>query len=254
MSEFAARSVQFVWFVTDAAKLDAGNLFANLLGTEPDSVNKNRIPSPVAPYLTMAKRSDGEQSSTLSVSPGRIDLVVQPEQQQDMSVGRPAELDARQVMLATLDRIESQAAFSVDGVYRIAVVCNYLEVFDAYAGAKSAFFSKIGLTEVEGDVSDLAFQINKRFAFEELNLSANRLLGTTIDLMQQLQVLGGSPALDFLSSGRIVKEFFILNTNVDVNNVPVAGRELAANEVLLGMRRFVDENLRVRQLSSVGEL
>jgi hypothetical protein len=253
MSEFSARAVQFVWFVTDTGKLDAGELLKALLKSEPDSINRNRVPSPSMPYLSSAKRDEGSLSVTLNVSPGRVDLIVQPEQHADMSLGRPAELDAKQVMLQFLTRFDSDNGFAISGVYRIAVVCNYIDIFDQYAGAKAAFFNKVGVPEVLGDVTDLVFQINKKFSFDTLKISVNRLLTATIEMMQQVQVLGGSPAIDFLSSGRVVKESFILSLNVDVNNAPEAGREFSEVEVRAGMKRFVEENLRLRQLKQIGE-
>jgi hypothetical protein len=252
MSEFSARAVQFIWFVTDTGKLDAGELLEALLKSEPDSINRNRVPSPAMPYLSSAKRDEGSLSVTLNVSPGRVDLIVQPEHRSDMSFGHPAELDAKQVMLQFLKKFDSDSGFSVSGAYRIAVVCNYLEIFDQYAGAKAAFFNKISVPEVVGDVTDLAFQINKRFSFDSLKISVNRLFTATIEMMQ-VQVLGGSPANDLLSSGRVVKESFMLSLNVDVNNTPEAGREFSEVEVRAGMKRFVEENLRVRQLKQVGE-
>lgn len=253
MSEFSARVVQFAWFVTDTGKLDAGELLKALLRSEPDSINRNRVPSPAMPYLSSAKRVEGSLSVTLNVSPGRVDLIAQPEQTPEMALGRPAELDAKKVMLQFLEKFDSEGGFFISGSYRIAVVCNYLEVFDSYSNAKAAFFNKVGIPEVVGDVTDLAFQINKRFGFDSLKVSVNRLFTAGIEMMQQVQVLGGSPAIDFLSSGRVVKESFILSLNVDVNNAPETGREFTEDEVRAGMKRFVEENLKVRQLKQIGE-
>lgn len=200
MTEFAARTVQFVWFVTDTGELDAGELLRALLNAEPDSINRNRVPSPTTPYLSSAKRTDDQRSVTLNESPGRIDLIVQPEQPQDVGLGRPAEFDAKAVMLQFLDRFESARKFAVDGAYRIAVVCNYLEVFEQYSDVKANFFSKVGVAEVDRDVTDLIFQINKRFTFDGLKIAVNRRFTATIEMMQQVQVLGGSPALEFFSA------------------------------------------------------
>lgn len=254
MTDFASRTVQLAWFVNDTSKLQAAELFRTIFKEEADTVNQNRVPSPTAPYLSSAKRSEGKATTTLNVSPGRIDLFIQPEQVADVVPSGLATIDAKQTLLHSLELIRSATDFSLPGAYRIAVVCNFIEVFDQYSATKAAFFKRLGLQNIDGDVWDLAFQINKRFNYEPAGLSVNRLFSMNIELFQQVQVLGGSPALTFLSNGRVVNEAFILSYNIDLNNVPINGRLLERDEMTSAMQRFSEEVIRVRETEKIGDV
>lgn len=254
MTDFASRTVQFAWFVNDTSKLKAAELFKALTGEEADTVNQNRVPSPAAPYLSSSKRTQGSTTTTLNVSPGRVDVFVQADQTPDLAHSGLVTINAKETLLQYMNLIQNAAEFDFSGVYRVAVVCNLIDTFDQYGEAKAAFFKRIGMKIIDGDVSDLAFQVNKRFNYDQVGLSINRLFSMNIEHFQQVQVLGGALPMSFLTGGRVVNEAFILSCNIDINNVPINGRQLDRKEMIAAMQRFSEEVITVHETEEIGDM
>lgn len=251
MTEFAAQSVQFAWFVTDTSGLAAASLMVDVLALDPDIVQTNRTPSPQMPFLSSASRAEGQLKFVLNVSPGRVDLFIQ-------SATEPNEtpipvIDARQAFDSVIKGLERKEAVGLKNVYRFAVVSNFLEQKENLEASNRAFSEKVGIPYI-GGAMDQSFGLNVRKAIDGIEGEVNRLVRYSVDTLQQLEMIAPAPGVFDFNNGRIIKESFFLRTAIDVNNVPVNAVFFDAPQILMMSKAFSQENISLYEMRQISEI
>ena len=186
MPDLRAQSVQFVWFTWETPEQKADAIMQTLLGLEADRMQTNRAPGPAAPFLSSAVRVEQNVELTLNVSPGRIDLYAQPTMTEHLK-GLPT-LDADQQTSTILESLKGVDFSFLRNIYRLALVVKYVDPVDTLEDGKVRFFSKLGTTAVDGELTDLIFSINKRREVPKYGITTNRLLRYSVDTHQKIEV------------------------------------------------------------------
>lgn len=251
MTEFAAESVQFAWFLSDTSGLAAGDLMNGLLGLEPDVTQSNRTPNPQMPFLSSAARIENNFQFVLNVSPGRIDLFVQPAAGSDKQ-GFP-QIDAQQAFEIVIRFLERKGTVDLQNVYRFAVVCAFLDEMENLEIVNKAFFDKVGMRCMTG-ATDQNFSINVRKYFDGIKPEVNRLVRYSVDQLKQLEMIAMGPGAINLNNGRVVSEIFLLKTVIDVNSVPVNAYLIDGTELLSMAKAFSGEAMSLHKVNTIGDM
>lgn len=251
MSDFTAQSVQFAWFVVDTSEMKADTLMKGILALDADTVQSNRAPSTQMPFLSSATRVEGQLKFILNVSPGRVDLFIQPAAD-PVDINFPM-LDAKLAFAAVIAGLERKGALGLPNVYRFAVVCAFLETVPSLEDANVAFFEKVGLPCIAGAV-DQNFSLNLRKSFNEPKIEVNRLVRYSVDIFQQLEMISHTSGLADFSGGRVVKESHFLRSTIDVNNVPKNSVIFDAGQVLAMAKAFTQEATSLHRMRHIGEM
>jgi hypothetical protein len=251
MTDFATQSVQFAWFVSDTTNLVADGLMQNMLDLQPDTVQTNRVPSPEAPFLSSAVRAEGKFKFILNVSPGRVDLYVQP--QVDGSSPTLPLIDAREGITLVLDALRRNSPVGLTSVYRCAVVCIFLDREESSESANTAFARKVGIPAVHGAI-DQNFTINVRKRLPEAICEVNRILHYSVDKIQQMEVMNLASGRFDVNNGRVVAETYFIRTAIDVNNIPEEQIRLDDTNLHIYLDQFSKELIALKELDSVSEI
>lgn len=205
--------VQFVWFASDARRLQAQDVFSSIFGREADSFQVNRNPTVAAPHLSAASGVFDGLACQLLVQASRIDLVVQAHSEEDE--GRPPLIGDT---TGVVERISQQVGVVSDQLHevnRLALVLNLIKPADSHRHANQLIAPKFDLSLRDFDVTDLSFQLNvrKKLASE---ITLNRLLKFGVASFQSLMIDATSQVI---SSGSVNN--FGASLSVDVNTVPM---------------------------------
>ncbi|GGE17840.1 hypothetical protein SAMN05421774_105315 [Gemmobacter megaterium] len=251
MTDFSAQSVQFAWFVVDTSTMMADTLMKGILALDADTVQSNRVPSPQMPFLSSATRVEGKLKYTLNVSPGRVDLFIQPAA--DPTDGLFPMMDAQHAFASVIGGLERKGSLSLPNVYRFAVVCAFLDAAAGLEDANVAFFKKVGLPYLAG-ATDQDFSLNLRKSIDEPRVEMNRLVRYSVDLVQQLEMIAPASGFANLSNSRLIRELYFLRSTIDVNNVPTNSVFFDGCQVLAMAKAFTEEAANLHRMRNIGEL
>lgn len=185
MALWRSQSIQVVWFLTES-DLNVDSFYNGLFGSEPDRVERNKVPSPSNPYLGVASGVVDGLSATIQLTPGRVDLVIQPDPSNPDEVF-PELLNSEDVIAwLSMRFVNASAHFPI--AIRIAVVCNFLKTAATDDEARAEVSALIGLDHRLQSYSDLMFQINRRSISERSGVEINRLLRWATVVFQSVVV------------------------------------------------------------------
>lgn len=222
-----------------------------LLGLEPDVMQSNRTPNPQMPFLSSAARAENDLKFTLNVSPGRIDIFVQPAT--DLNKQIIPVINAKKALDAVTKRLERKGALDLKNVYRFAVVCAFLDQMANLDTVNKAFFDKVGLPYMAG-ATDQSLSLNVRKNIGGIKPEVNRLVRFSVDMLQQLEMIAGGPGPIDLNNGRVINEALFLRSSIDVNSVPMSAEFIDPAQMLAMAKAFSGEVISLYEMKSVGEM
>lgn len=226
-----AQGVQIVWFPARQEILSAEHIFQSIFERAPETVNSNRVPSPSTPYLSQAKSLIDNLVHTVMIEPGRISIVIHPNQEgpagfMPVTPLPFAEFDEVWTKLSSvIDKLNSSI---VEASVRIALILGAIYQADNMAEANRLFSIVTGV-ETSEDTQDLIYQRNDRLDINEVLF--NRVENFTVnnvELVQMQPVWQGSVGFN-PASNQSVKSSFVAG-NLDYNTV-VTGRVYEFKEI-----------------------
>ncbi|MBB3393270.1 hypothetical protein FHT82_006064 [Rhizobium sp. BK275] len=244
MAVWGSQSVQFVWFLTSVENLRAEALYQALVGDEPDTSQRNKVPSPANPFLSTADGVIENRQFQLQVQPGRVDLIISAFQQ---------ELDQDITLLETVDEIQGvleaipKAAIEWPVAVRQSVVANLVAPVKNDAEAYSLFLETAEYALDLPDFSDPILQINRRKALKAGGFM-NRLMRFGVAATQQFmfeinQFAGAGQAIP------VSKQRFGCSLTLDINTVP-DGRTIDSKHQITIFKELSQELIRLAELRS----
>jgi hypothetical protein len=211
------KSVQIQWFTMGDIGLVADKIFEVVLGEEPESIQKNKIPSPQKPFLSQASNSTEEYTHLVQVLPGRIILSAMPNELPGGN-DKPPLLPlvyGMQFLRNVIERIRSDDFIPAN---RIAVNCEILDVFETLEEANSCAF-KYSQVNAPVGTHDFRMQINARRKLNE-DIDVNRIFSYSVQNYElfDMQFAGGMPSFMTAPSRRI---WYTCILAIDLNTVPI---------------------------------
>lgn len=173
MALWRSQSIQVVWFLT-GSDLNVEKFYQGLFGSEPDRVERNKLPSATNPFMGVASGTIDGFNAIIQLQPARVDLTLQPDPNipdEDF----PPTLDS-EAIIAWLRLRLSMAAEHFPVAIRIAIVCNFLKTAETLDEARAEISHLVGLDERLQSYSDFMFQINRRMVGKQTGVELNRLL------------------------------------------------------------------------------
>lgn len=182
MNEPKCHGGSLVWFVTPNFDLQIDEIFHSLVGEEADSIRKNKVPSPAAPFLALAEFRTESSNVTLTQHTGRLDLSIKPVEDPTSSAIPLVELST---VLSSLKNFLRSPNVLPDAL-RISCVIGCTYSADSSSDAVKNFVEFTGFDCGFDDPSDLMLQINRRKLFG--GISSNRLVTANMVEMQSMQI------------------------------------------------------------------
>lgn len=253
MPPLLTRHVQLVWFVPDASIYRANELLTALIGLEAEFYQTNKVPSPSVPFLSSAKLSEENITFTLNVSPGRIDLQVNPAEQAARTGGEFPSFDPVTVFENVLARFSAESFDALSEVYRVASVAIFVEPCLDYSEAARKFFSYVGVEPLNGAVSDLSFQLNRPKEIFDSSISANHIVGLSVESYHQLEFTVGQQGAAG-GAGLAARELLFLAKTIDLNTVPAAGTFFTGKAIVDLMQYFNKEAIRIGSTATLRDV
>lgn len=214
MSNWDAMSIQMVWFASDARRANAAKLYSTFVGTDPDSFQSSKVPTPPIPNLSAASGNVGDRTYSVTVQPSRVDLVVQ--RANDVGSDLPDLLSNPDQIILELASKAALIGAELSSVSRLALVTTLYRPTDSHAAANEIVAGMVGLELPRSDVTDLAFQVNARVPLDSTSgVVVNRFLKFGVAAFHSVTFDFANQAI----ANRNV-ETFGANLVVDVNIVP----------------------------------
>lgn len=245
-----AQSLQFAWFFGQTPDITADKAMKDLLGLDADQMQTNRVPSPQAPFLSSAVRSEGAREFRLDVSPGRADLFIKPAPDSAQPTRDMPLVNVSAAAQDVFERFKKGNVNCFGGVYRVAVVAPYLVHCSSLEEAQKIFFERVGIARFEGPVSDLAFSFNKRKISSVHGISLNRIMNYSVSQFQNIRFNVGP---NNEGNNRVIATNYAFGMNVDINSVPVEGT-IPTGSLLTLFEEIFDEMEGATKLKSPQEL
>lgn len=212
------QNFQLVAFTQSASSSIAETIYSAIYNDIPMSVQKNKVPQPHAPFLSLASGEKSGASLAVQINDGRVDFFVRgiPDN------NHPSQLEQVDVNWAFSHFAErySLISKSLGPVYRLAIVTNSGTICETEQQAVTLFSEAVGIKHPGRDATaaDLNFQINLRAKLANGRL-INRLKRYSINTMMSGTFPHMQPNI-FPGLGSTVKQSFIFNITKDFNSVP----------------------------------
>ncbi|MCP8883020.1 hypothetical protein NIM87_05875 [Devosia sp. XJ19-1] len=213
-----SNTIQFAWFVQSADKLAADKIYEKLVGAEPISVQRNKLPSPANPFFGVASGDVDEVAVQVQLQPGRVDLLIQPnEELQQASVDEIATFETRPYISRFLDRIAAGDLIE-QPVNRLALVVNLAKPAASLSAGIDVAMDVSGFHPPVRPDSEFMVQLNSRIQLDGTLI--NRLVRFGVQSVQNLvfnvEVGQGAPVAAPTTAVR-----YATTTMLDFNTVPV---------------------------------
>jgi hypothetical protein len=226
MATWSSQSVQLVWFLLSSDGVKADAFFEAVSGEEPVDIQRNKIPSPTNPFLSVATGPLPWLRAQLQVQvqPGRLDLLVIGAENPHAPFALPV-LETERVIEWLLERIDGQLSFPI--VSRLALVVNLHQPTSSADEATDIILEKLNFDPGFRGFSDFNFQMNLRKHMPSHQLHVNRLLKYSVASFQRF-FMPTNPMQIPSSSIPVASEEFGAMMSIDVNTVP-DGSHIALN-------------------------
>lgn len=209
MNEPKSHGGSLVWFLAPNCDIQIDDTFREMVGVDADSIRKNKVPTPAAPFLALAELRSDELQISLLQQTGRLDLSVKP-------LENPASPNMPLTELMSVLKVLKKALELPDRLpdaLRISCVIGYAEEASSQLDATIRFKQFTGFDCGFDDPSDLMIQVNRRSRFGDI--LGNRLVTANTVEMQSMQISPQNGTI--LSSGPT--EYAIMVT-LDFNTIP----------------------------------
>jgi hypothetical protein len=247
LGNWDALTIQMVWFAGDARRANAAKLYAAFVGTEPDSFQSNKAPTPPVLHLSAASGNFNGRTIAVTVQPSRVDIVVQ--RTGDSNSDRPDLLENSGQIVLELVKKAKAIGEELNSVTRLALVSTLIRPTDNHAEANETMAGLVGLKLPQYDVTDLAFQINSRVPLDETSgILVNRYLKFGVATFQSVTVDFGNQVV----SPRNV-ESFGASLALDVNILP-SFTPLSEEMQSKVWKKLADETMKLRQVGTLDGL
>lgn len=213
---WGASSIQFAWFVQSAERLLAESVFDRLVGGDPDTLQKNKVPSPANPYFGVAGGVQGDIFYQLQLQPGRVDLLIQPSEDAQVNSDELPVIDTHANISRILARVEEHSVVD-QPVSRVAIVANLIHPVSDIPTANVLLSKIAGYSPPVWPDSEFVVQINSRAAPEGRLI--NRLVRYSVMTAQSV-VLNIDTELGMPSSYPTARKKHGVLTMLDFNTVP----------------------------------
>ncbi|MEZ2329945.1 hypothetical protein AB6802_09490 [Mesorhizobium sp. RCC_202] len=211
MPDWRGQVVQMAWFLPSVADIDAAAVFKSVWGIEPDQTQRNRVPGPANPFLSVAAASKDALNLQAQVLPGRLDLIVTSGEAESEPLGI---LFDYKKTLGDLVQAASGAAFVESGVIRLSIILTLLKPVEGNSEGAAEFYKSAGFDPKIENVSDLMFQINARKRIDEVPI--NRIMQISVGAVQAMLLqMGPQGAQTSQNSVR-----YVARRHYDFNTVP----------------------------------
>jgi len=204
---WGGQQVQLVWFLANVEGVDASDVFKRVWEVEADSVQRNRIPGPANPFLSVASSRKDTVDLVVQVLPGRCDLIITSASQDESVLGHL--FDVETALNDVFDRLDRSGGVGQD-VFRISVVATVMKPVDQYAEGAAEFFGSLGFDPEIPDASDLMFQLNSKKLVG--GVLANRIIQFSVAGLQAFAVGQGNMSVTSIS--------FAARRQYDFNTIP----------------------------------
>ncbi|WP_027162318.1 hypothetical protein [Mesorhizobium sp. WSM1293] len=209
MAEWSALNLQFVWFVADTTNLNPAQLFSDIVGSEPESVQSSKVPRPNNPFLGVAEAQIEQLQYRLTIQPGRVDYFVQSAVEMEFGPGlveQPAAL-----LAANADGVRRPEIPAL----RLACVVNLMNLEPSGAAATKTISGLTGNPFPFDDAADVSLQVNRPKLIDKTQI--NRLLRYSVGTFQFVR-LELTPGM--IQSAPTAMQTFAANAVGDFNTVP----------------------------------
>ena len=173
MALWRSQSIQVVWFLAGSA-LNVDRFYEDLFGSEPERVERNKLPSHTNPFVGVASGTVNGLNAVVQLQPARVDLTIQPDPNA-IEEAFPPTLDS-EAALAWLRNLLSTRAEYFPVAIRVAVVANFLKTTATLDESRVEIADLVGLDKRMQSYSDFMFQINRRAVGKQTGVELNRLL------------------------------------------------------------------------------
>lgn len=240
-----SQSIQLVWFIPSTEGVKADVLFEAIFDEDPANVQKNKVPSPANPFLSVASGAVSKFMAQVQVQPGRVDLVLS-----GLPNGNDSSLpllDTAESVAAIEDRL-SAAADALPICLRVALVGNLHAPTASAVEASKKIIDQIGINLPFSDFSDFSFQLNRRKTINGIEL--NRLVRFSVAAFQQFMITvnnGNSMPVTLEEHGAALA--------IDINTVPNGAiidsqRQITIYKAMFGEFLRIGENGTLKALES----
>ena len=213
MALWGSQSIQFAWFLTSVEGVKADEIFQIVSSEEPEQMQRNRVPSPATPFLSLASGVVNGQNYAVQVQPGRVDIVVSPVPDPGEEFSLPM-IGTEQTLTALLNRVDALAP-KLANCIRLAAIANTVEQVPTYEAAARILLDSIGLELNLDGTSDLMFQVNRR-KLDGQFAPINRVLRyAVLSVQEMLFQVGGSPNIQPIRKERLAASLVL-----DINTIP----------------------------------
>ncbi|MBP0439551.1 hypothetical protein [Tianweitania sediminis] len=249
MTAWRAQGLQFVWFLTSADQVDGEALFKAIVGSEPDSVQKNKIPSPANPFLSVCYSETEDRTIVTQVQPGRVDFLFNARAQENgvPLPGSSFDLDVANDLLNSMKAADKMLGPAV----RVSVVATTAYPADDYESAARAIADVTGFDPGLDGVSDISVQLNRRTYSKAVDgLAINRVVRYHVAAAQTINFEVGSGGVQPMAISSVILSAV---QTLDFNTVP-DGRLFASSERMSIFAEIVSEIARVASSGTIQSL
>lgn len=245
MALWKSQSVQLVWFVTTVHGVQTDVIFEALFGDSPETIQKNKVPNPQNPFLSVASGHVGELFVQIQLQPGRLDLFFNPRQSEDADMPLLDSAHVGSVIRAILLKGANYFPESV----RLATVWNLLEEEASGEAAGETVAKLISFNQGYKDFLDLTLQVNRRRYIGD-GIEINRLLRWSVASFQHVQFLMNHDFGGAQSPAHMLMQKYAATIVADLNTVPT-NRLFNAEQQIPIFTEMVTEALRIAEQRSV---
>ena len=206
------KMVHISWFLESQEEFDIAELFTDLIGTVPESIRINQVPSSSDPHRGLAETATEAHRIILAVGSGRLDLMFQP-----VGTGSSAYRQFIDVEKSLYDaKKKILAAKKLPPAFRVSCVAETLNLAKSRRDARKYFSEVVGLDSEIDDSIDEYFRINRRTKFSDCDI--NRVIQISVLELKTLKIGFDSVSTSSPSSALSVQ--FALSMLYDFNTVP----------------------------------
>ncbi|GAB2184953.1 hypothetical protein [Roseibium sp. LAB1] len=216
---FGARSVRFIWFPENVESLSASKIFTSYVGSEPDTFQMNKVPSPSKPFFSLASGFVDGTEYNVRVNPGRIDLVAKGQSEAKFEQERPSVIVLSEALNKFSDWLDSDGMAQIGDVTRVSIVATLAIPCSDQKAANQKFIDLCGIPIKSENLSDLMFQINKRKHICD-DVAINRVVKYNVEETQFYAVQYDNDSGTELSSTPLSDKRYSVLVSLDYNTVP----------------------------------
>lgn len=202
-----AESIQISWFTKDIQEVPIQEIYSEIVGSEPNTINQNLKIQPAQPFLAQAFGMFNAFNSEVRKEISRIDFIITKSGDGDLPFGL---FDLEPTLKLLLERIISFDKSGNYEIYRVALITKLSKLHRSLDEANKFLLNLCGMELDENNLYDFLFKFNKKKNVD--GTEVNKHVTYAVETLDLLNVTFDNKAESFRR--------FISNILLDFNSVP----------------------------------